>query len=403
MPFSSSTVSSLLSAYAVHRLSSSKNLTKITTSILEKNGPYFIKVPVQWLVKQTVYQHFIGGETLSDLEKTIARLQMLNIGSIIDYAAESDLNNLSAKSLPIQNVKEMYDASSAFRSNPMVRMAVKLSAFFPYSLLKNITCFLSNEEELWHISGASVMERFPEYHQYYTKFATFLDYSAPLPIMIDAERLEIQPALDFIALKAMEKFNRNDGRVMNTYQLYLNGSADRIFAHHAHAKSMGYQFPVKLVRGAYMNADKNISIGRLYGPLFGTVNQTHRNYDMVVKKLLDNITRSNEATGNDLSLLLATHNKNSLDTAVAHENFEFACISKRIACAQLLGMQDGLTESMTSLGMQTFKYVPYGPLDLTIPYLSRRAHENSDAFRGKEELRAIQHELYGRIRKLFMS
>jgi proline dehydrogenase len=331
----------------------------------------------------------------------VADLKKLNIGSIIDYAAESDLSNSVSKSTPHENVKELYRASSTFINSQMVQMAVKLSAFFPYALLKSITESISDKNEFWKLPEASIIHRFPEYEQYNSKLGAFLAHSAPLPIMIDAERLEIQPALDFIALKAMEKFNRDDARIMNTYQLYLDGSAERVFAHGAYCKSMGLQFPIKLVRGAYMNADKGLSCGRNYGPVFGSADETHQNYDTVVKTLLDGISHPTIGAGKDVFVLLATHNKKSLDAAVSHKNFNLACMSKKISCAQLLGMQDGLTESMSSLGMQAFKYLPYGPLDLTIPYLSRRAHENSSALRGENELQIIRNELLRRIKNIF--
>lgn len=400
MPFSSSSIRSLLGSYAVHKLSSQKSLISMSMMISEGRHCSFLKGPLHWIIRNTFYHHFIGGENIPELKATVQTLQERGINSIIDYAAEN-VFEAPRNGIPCFDLlAELNRTSIAFKNSTVSRMAIKLSAFFPISLLQEMSQYLTSENGFWELPESSIIERFPEYKKLNILFMSFLINSDPLPIMIDAEQLKIQPAIDFIAIKAMEKMNLRADRIMNTYQLYLKGSSDRLFSHFEHTKSMNLNFPVKLVRGAYLNTDKNISSGFQYGPIYDTAEETHCNYDDTVKKIL-NLYSSSAKHPNELPFMLAaTHNRRSLEKAIDHKNFEVARQSGRVACAQLLGMQDGLSESMVSRGIQTFKYVPFGPLDLALPYLSRRAYENSEMIRGDEEIRVVRQELVSRFKTL---
>eukprot|EP00045_Choanoeca_perplexa_P008144 m.74701 g.74701 ORF g.74701 m.74701 type:complete len:556 (+) comp14373_c0_seq1:211-1878(+) len=205
-----------------------------------------------------------------------------------------------------------------------------------------------------------------------TRLDKLVTYAADknIRIMIDAEQTYFQLAIDNVVLGLQRKFNKTEPVVYNTYQCYLKDSVERVRNDTERAKREGWWFACKLVRGAYMEQERTLAAERGYeSPICETQDDTHFSYNNAMAVVLDQ-ERAN--------LLVASHNQESIEFAISE--MEKRGIDKKtggVCFAQLLGMCDHLTYTLGVNGYKAFKYVPYGPVNEVMPYLIRRAHENS--------------------------
>lgn len=206
--------------------------------------------------------------------------------------------------------------------------------------------------------------------------------------LVDAEHVRVQAGIDWFAMSAMFKYNTTRPIVMNTYQCYLKDAEPRLALDLAFAESKNFQFGAKIVRGAYMRHERQEASTKNYAdPICDNKSATDFNYNSVVLRILDAV--SNERA----TVLLGTHNERSVQLAVEAMRVRgIQPSSDRVAFAQLLGMCDNVTMKMGALGFSSYKYVPYGPVRLVLPYLLRRAEENSDMLGsgGKELMMAVK-------------
>ena len=216
-------------------------------------------------------------------------------------------------------------------------------------------------------------EELKEYNRIYQRFEKICQYASDkgVKIMIDAEESWIQETVDKFAHKLMAKFNKDKVVVFNTVQMYRRDRLDFLKSAFAAARAAKYKYGVKLVRGAYM--EKEAARAKKDGypnPIHSSKEATDQSYNMALRFIVDNI--------DNMAATIATHNEVSVKLLLkwmAEEN-----ISKddeRLSCIQLLGMRDNITYNLSHYGYRTAKYVPYGPLFELLPYLSRRADENS--------------------------
>jgi proline dehydrogenase len=214
-------------------------------------------------------------------------------------------------------------------------------------------------------------------------------------IMIDAEHSYFQPAIDNIANILMRKYNRDRTIIFSTYQMYLQDSHTRLLDDMARAKAGGYRFACKLVRGAYMELERARAKEKGYAsPVHLSKQDTHDNYNRGVAYMVEKI-----GAGEPLSLMIASHNQQSIELALEKAAQCGLTPEARIYFGQLLGMADHLTYSLGNAGYRAYKYVPYGKVKEVMPYLIRRAQENSDMLGGVgAELRMLQGELTRRLK-----
>ncbi|KAJ3417232.1 hypothetical protein HDV05_006438 [Chytridiales sp. JEL 0842] len=224
-------------------------------------------------------------------------------------------------------------------------------------------------------------------------------------IMIDAEQTYFQPAIDDVALFLSKKFNSVDKfgpTVFNTYQMYLKDALGRMKIDLDRAKRYNYSFGVKIVRGAYMVSERERAEEMSYAdPINSTLEDTHKCYNSAIETLLNSIaeSRSTAADPKKVQFVVASHNKDSVALAVKMMN-ERGIEGKNgdVAFAQLMGMQDGTSFALAANGFKAYKYIPYGPINVTIPYLLRRAQENSAVLGGVAE---DKKNLYAEIQRRF--
>lgn len=193
-------------------------------------------------------------------------------------------------------------------------------------------------------------------------------------MLIDAEQTFYQLAIDAIVAELAKTYNKDAPVVYNTYQCYLTYAEDRVTNDLIRAKSHGYQWGGKIVRGAYMVQERKTA--KEYGftsPICATYEATNENYNRTARRILDAMS---ESPDNKYEVFFGTHNRASLE-ALCQILIEKPELQERVTFGQLLGMRDNLTIPLAKAGFKVFKYVPYGPVKETIHYLGRRAVENA--------------------------
>lgn len=213
-------------------------------------------------------------------------------------------------------------------------------------------------------------------------------------LMIDAEHTYFQPAIDNAAIEMQRKYNREVPVVFNTYQCYLKDSAERLQLDMERAQHDGFRFGAKLVRGAYMHLERQRAGEMGYpSPIYDTIEDTHENYNRCVDMVLHGV-KSEGA-----EVMIATHNQASIENAVATmASLGLDPQTSGVYFGQLLGMADHLSYTLGANKYKSMKYVPFGPVELVMPYLIRRAQENADVMGGmSHELTMLQTELLRRL------
>lgn len=199
-------------------------------------------------------------------------------------------------------------------------------------------------------------------------------------LLIDAEQVRFQPAIDNLVLELQQTYNNTDTSdfplIYNTYQCYLKDSLDRLRLDVERSERFNYHFGAKLVRGAYMESERFLAKERGYeSPIHETIQDTHNSYNEAVDFLIEHAAQKN---GKNTEIMLATHNRDSIEKAI--ESMNLHGISRRAtttAFGQLYGMSDNLSFNLGKHGYRAYKYVPYGEVKMVMPYLIRRANENS--------------------------
>jgi proline dehydrogenase len=214
-------------------------------------------------------------------------------------------------------------------------------------------------------------------------------------LMVDAEQTYMQPAIDHLVLNLQRRHNRDGCDVIyNTFQCYLKMSSDRIDIDLERARREKFRFACKLVRGAYMVQERKRAKDMGYlDPIHESIEHTHANYDAQVTKLLQNNTLA--------SFMVASHNEGSVEKTV--ENLAELGIDRAtggVFFGQLLGMCDHVSYTLGAEQFKVFKYVPYGPIHEVLPYLIRRAQENSGLMTGAtKEMALLRSEIWRRLRR----
>lgn len=360
---------------------------------LMMNVAIALRIPVGWAIRPTVYSHFCGGETISGCEKTIATLAENQVRTILDYSAEgkdseSEWDATQAEIMKAIRATDGDDrhAFSVFKVSGLASTALleKVGAsLHPLNALIGQPADLTAQEQ-------SAWERVQE------RFFALCAESASIgkPVFIDAEESWIQPTIDALAECAMRKWNQNEAIVYNTVQLYRTDRLDYLKKLTEAAKTEGFKVGVKLVRGAYMEKERERALSLGYpSPIQPDKDATDRDFDAALEWCVAHL--------NHVSLCAGSHNENS--NALLCQNMDKLGIArndKRVWFAQLLGMSDPISFNLACANYQVAKYVPYGPIAETIPYLIRRAEENTSvAGQTSRELELIRREKDRRNRK----
>jgi proline dehydrogenase len=333
-------------------------------------------LPVHGLIKKTIFEQFCGGETISECDNVIRKLGASGIGTILDYSVEGKSSEADFDKTKDEIIKTIERA----KDDPNIPFSVfKVTGIAPLGTLERV----SQRKKLDAKSQAKaerIHNRVEEICQY--------SYSVGQPIFIDAEDYAIQDAIDRMATEMMERFNQDRPMVYNTLQLYRKDRLQFLRDARKEAFKKGYFLGVKLVRGAYMERERERAEELGYpSPIHVDKAATDEDYDASLAYCLRHL--------DEISVVAATHNEEStqLLARLMHEK-TLPNNHPHIYFSQLYGMGDNLSYVLAKNGYNVSKYVPYGPVADAVPYLIRRAEENTSA-RGQmsRELDLISREL----------
>jgi proline dehydrogenase len=224
-------------------------------------------------------------------------------------------------------------------------------------------------------------------------------------ILIDAEQARFQPAIDNLVLELQQKYNCVDTTkipiIFNTYQCYRKNEIDEVIRDVERSERYNYHFGAKLVRGAYMESERALAEMLQYpSPINDTVEETHKSYNDCLEFLLRHSTK----TDKKLEVMFATHNQESIEKAIhLIDELDIDKQDGTVHFGQLFGMSDNLTFNLGEAGYRAYKYVPYGKVKEVMPYLIRRAQENSALLgNANEELKLLKEELLRRLTPSFL-
>ncbi len=340
------------------------------------NAALAIRFPVSWIMKPTVFRHFCGGETIPESMSAVRGLEKFNVKGVLDYSVEGKESEEDIRAALEETLRTVVNAAE----EPNIPFAVfKPTAFARAGVLEKWSA--GGELDESEKTGAAVFE---ERVETLCRSA----YERGIPIMIDAEDYCFQAAIDEVVERMMEKYNKEKAIVYNTLQMYRWDRMDFLRESYEKAVKGNYYLGIKFVRGAYMERERLRAEKMGYkSPIHVDKDGTDRDYDAALTFSIEHIDR--------ISVFNATHNeKSSLHMVELMAEHGIAKDDSRCWFAQLFGMSDHISFNLAHAGYNAAKYVPYGPVNHVMPYLIRRAEENTSvAGQTGRELSLITREL----------
>jgi len=322
-------------------------------------APLALNLGFKGLFKATIFKQFVGGENIEDCSRTIAELGRFHIGTILDYSVEGKESETDFDHCREETIATIHKA----KNDKNIPFCVfKVTGLARFALLEKVSArhVLSTEED-------------KEYARVKARVDAICReaHSAGKPIFIDAEESWIQQAIDDLADANMAVYNKEKAIVYNTYQLYRKDRLDFLKQTVAQAKAQGYHVGAKLVRGAYMEKERARAIEKNYpSPIQDTKENSDIDYNAALSFCIEHISI--------IGLCAGTHNEHScLRLLQMMDEKGIGKNDPRVYFSQLLGMSDHLSYNLAIAGYNVAKYVPYGPIRDVLPYLIRRAQENT--------------------------
>lgn len=349
--------SELERAYFLFKMISSQPLVKIGTAAT--NFALKANLPVEGLIRSTVFDHFCGGVNEEDCLPVIDNLYAKGVSSVLDYSVEGketeeQFDNAVKK---ILKIVQFCDEREAI---PIV--VFKPTGFGRFKLYQKITegkQLTDTEKEEWN----RVVERF--------KAVCELAKEKDVEVLIDAEESWMQDAADELVEEMMRLYNKDKAIVYNTLQCYRWDRLDYLKSLHERANSEGFKVGMKIVRGAYMEKERSRAEEFSYkSPICENKNATDGIFDNTLTYILNNL--------GDISIFIGTHNEKSSYLAMElMEKYKIDKSDNNVWFGQLYGMSDHISFNLASKGYNVAKYIPFGPVKDVMPYLIRRAEENT--------------------------
>ncbi|GGA73419.1 proline dehydrogenase [Flavobacterium palustre] len=347
----------LNTSYLLFKMMNFKPLVKIGTGFI--NLALKLHLPVENLIRKTIFDQFCGGINEEDCLKVVDTIFAKGVSTVLDYAVEgkaveTEFENALQKTLKIiEFAKE--------------RQAIPFAVFKPssfgridlYEKIEKQQAINAEEQKEW----ADIVARFDKVCQ--------IAHQKNVTVMIDAEESWMQTAADNLIFEMMQKYNKEKIIVCNTLQMYRRDRMNYLKEIHQKAQSEGFFIGIKLVRGAYMEKENERAEENGYpSPICASKQETDKNYDAALQYITDNL---------DTFLLFAgTHNETSAYYLMElMQQKKITNNNPKIWFGQLYGMSDTMSFNLAANGYNVAKYVPFGPVKEVVPYLIRRAQENT--------------------------
>lgn len=359
--------------------------------------PWAIKIgiPIKGFIKKTLFEQFVGGDSLEQTHQAAALLDQYDVKVILDYGVEGGAEDDEKFEKEKNKFIEVIEFASKEKNIPYI--SIKISGLTSTDLLSKLDHTI--QSALYSKSTLTFENQFSKLNQNdkvewqklveRTESICLTAANHGIGVMVDAEESWLQDAIDQITYLMMKKYNTQKAVVYNTIQLYRSDRLSHLKEHIATARKNNFLTGLKLVRGAYMEKERQRASKMGYpSPIQPDKNATDRDYDEGVKICLEN--------KDIVSLIVASHNEKSTLTAAELSKAKNA----NLHFSQLYGMSDHLTFNLADAGYSVSKYLPFGPLEEVIPYLMRRAQENSSlSGQTGRELELLEKEFTRRKRK----
>jgi proline dehydrogenase len=338
------------------------------------NLAFQLHLPVKGIMKKTMFGHFCGGETIAESVLACRQLAKYGVHSILDLSVEGKGDEASFEATTEEIYQTMVESA---KTDYMPFGVFKVTGLGDYRILEKIQAnqpLTPAEQEAFARLEGRVDRLCKTAHD------------LGLKILVDAEESWFQNVIDDLAYAAMAKYNNIRCVVYNTYQMYRHDSLARLKQAHQVAQEQGYLFGAKPVRGAYMEKERARAQAEGYeDPIQPNKAATDRDYDAAIRYSVEN----------HIHLVCATHNEKSSEILTElMDTYGIAADSELVYFSQLFGMSDSISFNLANAGYRVVKYVPYGPVEKVMPYLSRRASENSSiAGQSSREFELVRKEM----------
>ncbi len=369
----------LKKAYWLFRVVNNSLMASIGTKAA--NLSLKMHLPVKAIIKKTVFEHFCGGESIEESKEVVHLLSKYKVRAILDYSVEGKHNEEAFDATLLETLRTIENA----KGNDEI----------PYCVFKPTGVGSAELMEKVQLKQPLTEEEKKAFEKIKNRYKAISQaaYDNDVRLLIDAEDSWYQETIDALVYEMMEQFNKKRAIVFNTYQMYRWVSLQNMKEAHKKAKEAGYILGAKLVRGAYMeNERERAQIKGYQNPICTDKMATDRSYDEGLKYCVENI--------DEIELFNGSHNEHSnLYLTELMKKHTIAKEDKRIFFAQLYGMSDNISFVLADAGYNVAKYVPYGPVKFVMPYLIRRAEENTSvAGQSSRELKLLKTEIERRKR-----
>ncbi|RAJ05310.1 L-proline dehydrogenase [Chitinophaga skermanii] len=354
--------------------------------------PWALKwhLPVKSIIKQTIFEQFVGGETLSEVGKVVNTLDQYNVQVILDYGAEGKESDEDFERTTNEFLR-ILDYGASKRNIPFI--GIKITGFARFALLEKLNDHVQFYPTTQIDTNILNTEEKQEWERVIARMHKICAHAHTkgVGVLVDAEESWIQNPIDALTLMMMAQFNTQTSIVYNTYQMYRHDRLAFFQQNFQYAQQHNFILAGKIVRGAYMEKERARAITFNYpSPIQPNKAASDKDFDAAIAFGLQHIEQ--------IALIIASHNEQSALQAVEMvQNSPVELQHKHVHFSQLYGMSDHMTFNLAKAGCNASKYLPYGPLQDVVPYLMRRARENSAvAGETSRELGLIKKELQRR-------
>lgn len=363
---------------------------KITPLAIKWHIPF-----TKTLIRKTIFNQFVGGETLTQTAKVADKLEKYKVQVILDYGVEGKEGEENFEHAR-DEFKRVIDYAATQPNIPF--MSVKVTGFARFALLEKL-------DAVMHKATGTLMKRYlqalesltgsekEEWHSVRLRMQQLCEAADKknIGVLIDAEETWIQDPVDALVMLMMDVFNKEKAVIYNTIQLYRHDRLQFLKDSHIAAVERNFIFGIKLVRGAYMEKERNRAAEMNYpSPIQPDKQSCDNDYNAAVEFCIEHLDK--------IAVIVASHNENSnLYTTQLLDKKGWPHNHPHVHFSQLFGMSDNITFNLAKAGCSVSKYLPFGPIKDVIPYLMRRAQENSSVSgQTGRELGLIKKELQRR-------
>ena len=373
-----------------------QNLVKLGTALT----PWLIKsgLPIKGLIRRTIFQQFVGGETLQETSTVAGKLGEYGVQVILDYGVEGGDYGEDGLDHACDEFIRVINYAATQPNIPFI--SIKVTGIARFGLLEKLDSHVED-------SPGSLMKRYvkaletlteaeeKEWQRVHTRMKKICRTAAEkkIGVLVDAEETWIQDPVDVLTILMMVQFNAAEAVVYNTIQLYRHDRLRFLKDSLEAAEQKDFILGAKLVRGAYMEKERKRADQMGYpSPIQREKSATDSDYNAALEYCVDHIAR--------IAFIVASHNENSnLYTTRLLQQHDLPLNHPHVHFSQLYGMSDNISFNLAAAGCRVSKYLPFGPISDVIPYLMRRAQENSSmSGQTGRELGLIKKEILRRNR-----